>query len=194
MKKDINREYFCDLIFQGSTKNNIFKKGLSNKSYDELLKVIYYTLNYLTETENKTGKLLTLICFSYFTFENRTKKIKYIYEDYVKNFKSCKLWEIKNFWYEWFMDDLNYEDNSLSNESEDYNNYNILSVNNILINLYIIMCNLKLNYNFINDVIINQLAKNNLSGEEIEELNNEIKIYDEENNLEKNIYILENLI
>ena len=92
------------------------------------------------------------------------------------------------------MDDLNYEDNSLSNESEDYNNYNILSVNNILINLYIIMCNLKLNYNFINDVIINQLAKNNLSNEEIEELNNEIKIYDEENNLEKNIYILENLI
>ena len=194
MKKDINREYFCNLIFQGSTQNNIFKKGLSNKSYHELLKVIYYTLNYLTETENKTGKLLTLICFSYFTFENRTKKIKYIYEDYVKNFKSCKLWEIKNFWYEWFMDDLMYEDNSLSNESEDYNNYNIISANKILINLYIIMCNLKLNYNFINDVIINQLAKNNLSNEEIEELNNEIKIYDEENNLEKNIYILENLI
>ena len=79
------------------------------------------------------------------------------------------------------MDDLMYEDNSLSNESEDYNNYNIISANKILINLYIIMCNLKLNYNFINDVIINQLAKGNLSNEEINELEEEIKIYEEKN-------------
>ena len=178
MKKKMNREYFCNLIFQGSSQKDVFKKALSNKSFDELLKVLYFTLNYLTEKENKTGKLLTLACFSYFTFENKSKKKKYIYEDYIKNYKPCKLWEIADFWGEWFIDDLMSDNNSLSNESEDDNN-NFLHVHKILINLYINMRNLKLNNIFINDVIINQLAKGNLSNEEINELEDEIKIYEE---------------
>ena len=72
------------------------------------------------------------------------------------------------------------DNNSLSNESEDDNN-NFLNVHKILINLYINMRNLKLNNIFINDVIINQLAKGNLSNEEINELEDEIKIYEEKN-------------
>ena len=180
MKKKTNREYFSTLIFQGSSQNDAFKKALSNKSFDELLKVLYISLNSLTEKENKTGKLLTLACFSYFTFENKSKKKKYIYEDYIKNYKPCKLWEIADFWGEWFIDDIMSDNNSLSNESEDDNN-NFLNVHKILINLYINMRNLKLNNIFINDVIINQLAKGNLSNEEINELEDEIKIYEEKN-------------
>ena len=72
------------------------------------------------------------------------------------------------------------DNNSLSNESEDDNN-NFLHVHKILINLYINMRNLKLNNIFINDVIINQLAKGNLSNEEINELEEKIKIYEEKN-------------
>ena len=81
---------------------------------------------------------------------------------------------------EWFIDDIMSDNNSLSNESEDDNN-NFLNVHKILINLYINMRNLKLNNIFINDVIINQLAKGNLSNEEINELEDEIKIYEEKN-------------
>ena len=175
MKKKENREYFTNLIFQGLPQNTLFKKALSNKSFVELLKIIKCCLIFISneESEYHIGKLLTMCCFSYFTYE-KNYKIKYIYED--KFFPSCKIWEIKNFWKEWYSENYHYDDGTLSNDSdnEEENNDDLDNEIKILINMFIIMSYLELDDDFINDVIMNDIASEYLSEEQIEVLEDEI--------------------
>ena len=175
MKKKENREYFSNLIFQGLPQNTLFKKALSNKSYIEMLKIIKCCLMFLTneQSEFHVGKLLTMSCFSYFTYEKKYN-IKYIYED--KFFPSCKIWENKDFWKEWYVENFSY-DNSLSSNESDIEEENYDDLDNeikILINMYIIMSYLELDDDFINDVIMNYIAAEYLSEEQIELLEYEI--------------------
>ena len=179
MNKKENREYFSNLIFQGLPQNIIFKKALSNKSFIEMLKMIKTCLIYITndESEFHVVKLLTMSSFSYFTYEKKNK-IKYIYED--KLFPYCQIWEIINFWKEWYIENFNYDDNSSSHESEnnEENNEDLDNEIKILINMYIIMNYLELNDEFINDVIMNNIAAEYLSEEQIDVLEYEISSLD----------------
>ena len=65
----------------------------------ELLQKIKFILSKMTYDEYDIGKLLTLVCFKYYTFLEEYKNTKYyIYNKYVELFSPCELWLNHVFW------------------------------------------------------------------------------------------------
>ena len=174
MKKVKNREYFANLISQGYTLNDNFKKSLLNRSYNEMLKLITFILNIVTEREYDVIILYTIAIFSYFTFDKVNKKIKYIYEDYIKSNITCIFWGEKEFWKNWFVNDLNKGEIYIFDEESEIDNQYLPYSIKLLIKLYYFMMKLNLDNDFIYELIFDDLACNYLNGDEIYQLKIEI--------------------
>jgi hypothetical protein len=174
MKKQKNREYFANLISQGYTLNDDFKKSLLNRSYEEMLKIITFILNIITEREYDSIKLYTIAIFSYFTYDKVNKKIKYIYQDYINSNIKCIFWGENEFWKNWFVKDLNNGEIYIFDEENDIDNQYLPYSIKLLIKIYSFMVSLNLNKEFIQELIFNNLGSNYLNGDEIYQLKIEI--------------------
>ena len=154
----------------------------------ELLQKIKFILSKITYDEYDIGKLLTLVCFKYYTFLEEHKNTKYyIYSKYVELFSPCELWLNHIFWKTWFDEDISYieKENNLSNEDDyslelnksddkenELNDYNEEKNNSsieyrLLIKIMKVMNCLKLEDKFINKVIYDDLAANYLTEDEL---------------------------
>ena len=186
------RKFFAKLISQNyrtlfdiRENNNNF---LSNEGFMELLQKIKFILSKITYDEYDNGKLLTLVCFKYYTFLEEHKNTKYyIYNKYVELFSPCELWLNHIFWKTWFDEDISYieKENNLSNEDDyslelnksddkenELNDYNEEKNNSsieyrLLIKIMKVMNCLKLEDKFINKVIYDDLAANYLTEDEL---------------------------
>ena len=187
------RKFFSKLISQNfrtlfdiRENNNNF---LSNEGFMELLQKIKFILSKITYDEYDIGKLLTLVCFKYYTFLEEYKNTKYyIYNKYVELFSPCEIWLNHIFWKTWFDDDISYieKENNLTNDDDyslelnksndkenELNEYNEeknnLSIEyRLLIKIMKVMNCLKLEDKFINKVIYNDLAANYLTDDELD--------------------------
>ena len=186
------RKFFSKLISQNfrtlfdiRENNNNF---LSNEGFMELLQKIKFILSKITYDEYDIGKLLTLVCFKYYTFLEEYKNTKYyIYNKYVELFSPCELWLNHIFWKTWFDEDISYieKENNLSNDDDyslelnksddkenELNDYNEEKNNSsieyrLLIKIMKVMNCLKLEDKFINKVIYDDLAANYLTEDEL---------------------------
>ena len=174
MKKQKNREYFANLISQGYTLNDDFKKSLLNRSYEEMLKIITFILNIITEREYDSIKLYTIAIFSYFTYDKVNKKIKYIYQDYINSNIKCIFWGENEFWKNWFVKDLNNGEIYIFDEENDIDNQYLPYSIKLLLKIHYFMVRLNLDNEFIHEVIFNSLASNYLNGDELYQLKIEI--------------------
>ena len=174
MKKQKNREYFANLISQGYTLNDDFKKSLLNRSYEEMLKIITFILNIITEREYDSIKLYTIAIFSYFTYDKVNKKIKYIYQDYINSNIKCIFWGENEFWKNWFVKDLNNGEIYIFDEENDIDNQYLPYSIKLLLKIYYFMVRLNLDNEFIHELIFNSLASNYLNGDELYQLKIEI--------------------
>ena len=116
----------------------------------------------------------TIAIFSYFTFDKVNKKIKYIYEDYIKSNITCIFWGEKEFWKNWFVNDLNKGEIYIFDEESEIDNQYLPYSIKLLIKLYYFMMKLNLDNDFIYELIFDDLACNYLNGDEIYQLKIEI--------------------
>ena len=130
--------------------------------------------------EFKIGKLLTCVCFSYYTIDKNTKKIYYLVDKLrqiaIDGILSCPVWDTYEFWNTWLKDDFSSKENDINNYlDEDTNisiNNNITQKNeNFFINrLTRIMFGLGIKRALIDKVVFQNLAAKYLNNAQIEEL------------------------
>ena len=72
----------------------------------------------MTSNEYNTCRLLTISSFVYYKIEN--KKLIYLYEDFIRGIKPCRLWLYEDFWSNFFK--IEYEE-ELKNKTENFNLY-----------------------------------------------------------------------
>ena len=193
LKKERNRKFFSKLLSQNYKtlfdikENN--QKFLYNEAFMELLQKIKFILSKINYDEYKVGKLLTLVCFKYYTFLDEYKNTKYyLYNKYTELFTPCDIWLNHIFWKTWFDEDISYieKEIDLSNEKDysfehnksndeeenelyEYNeeNNNLSIEYRLLVKIMQVMENLKLGENFIKKVIFDDLALNYLTENEL---------------------------
>ena len=192
LKVGKNRKFFTKLIsknyktlFDIKENNQNF---LSNEGFMELLQKIKFILSKITYDEYKIGKILTLVCFKYYTYIDENKNTKfYLYNKYVELFTPCELWLNHIFWKTWFDEDISYverefnlsndndysseisksieEENELCEYNEENNNLSIEY--RLLAKILKVMNDLKLEESFVNKIIFNDLAINYLDENEL---------------------------
>ena len=91
-------------------------KFLTSSSFDDLSKILSISLQHLTSNEYNTCRLLTISSFVYYKIEN--KKLIYLYEDFIRGIKPCRLWLYEDFWSNFFK--IEYEE-ELKNKTENFN-------------------------------------------------------------------------
>ena len=127
---DNNKIYFAKLILPDNKmrlkKNH---KLLTSSSFDDLSKILSISLQHLTSNEYNTCRLLTISSFVYYKIEN--KNIIYLYEDFIRGIKPCRLWLYEDFWYNFFK--IEYEE-EIKNKSEPFN-LNKFDSNEIISNI-----------------------------------------------------------
>ena len=187
-----NRKFFVKLISQNYKtlfdirENN--QNFLSNEGFIELLQKIQFILSKINYEEYKIGKILTLICFKYYTYVDENKNNKfYLYNKYVELFTPCELWLNHIFWKTWFDEDISYvekefnlsNDNDYSselnksneeeNELIEYNeeNNNLSIEYRLLTKIMKVMNDLKLEESFVNKIIFDDLAPNYIEEKEL---------------------------
>jgi hypothetical protein len=192
LKSERTRKLFAKLISQNYKtlfdikENN--QKFISNEGFIELLQKIQFILSKINYDEFNVGKLLTLSCFKYYTIlEERRNSKFYLYNKYNEIFTPCELWMNHIFWKTWFDEDISYfeneidksndEDysfelnktNSQENELYEYNeeNNNMSIEYRLLVKMSTVMNQLKLEENFVNKIILDDLAMNYLGESEL---------------------------
>ena len=161
---------------------------LSNEGFIELLQKIKFILSKITYDEYKTGKILTLVCFKFYTYMEENKNTKfYLYNKYVELFTPCELWLNHIFWKTWYDEDISYVEREFNlNNDNDYNseisrsideenelleyneeNNNLSIEYRLLAKILKVMNDLKLEESFINKIIFNDLAMNYLNENEL---------------------------
>ena len=174
MKKQKNREYFANLISQGYSFNDRFKKSLLNRSYNEMVKIIILIFEYVSKNEYNVIKSITIAIFSYFTYDSQLKKFKYIFEEIINLNCPCRFWKESEFWKNWYVNDLETGEVYIFDdviENESIFPYSL----KLLIQLFSFMKNLKLDITFINNVIFDDLGINYLKNDERIQLKEEIE-------------------
>ena len=102
-----NKKFFAKLILPDiKMKKEKYHKLLTPSSFDDLSKLLHLSLEHLTSNEYNTCRLLTISSFVYYKIEN--KKIVYLYENFIRGIKSCRLWLTDEFWSNFFK--LEYEE------------------------------------------------------------------------------------
>ena len=192
LKNERNRKFFSRLLSQNyktlfdiKENNQIF---IYNEAFMELLQKIKFILSKINYDEYKVGKLLTLVCFKYYTYLDEYKNPKYyLYNKYTELFAPCDIWLNNIFWKTWFDEDISYieKENDLSNDNDysselnksndeenelfEYNeeNNNLSIEYRLLGKIMQVMANLKLGENFIKKIIFDDLALNYLAENEL---------------------------
>ena len=96
-----NKKYFAKLILPDiRMKNKKNHKLLTSSSFEDLSKILYISLEHLTSNEYNTCRLLTISSFVYYKIEN--KKLIYLYENFIRGIKPCRLWLSDEFWSNFF--------------------------------------------------------------------------------------------
>ena len=122
-----NKKFFAKLILPDiKMKKEKNHKLLTPSSFDDLSKLLYLSLEHLTSNEYNTCRLLTISSFVYYKIEN--KKILYLYENFIRGIKPCRLWLSDEFWSNFFKleyeEELKYFNDSFFKSSAISNNYN----------------------------------------------------------------------
>ena len=192
LKIEKNRKFFTKLISQNYKTLFDIKENnqnfLSNEGFIELLQKIKFILSKITYDEYKTGKILTLVCFKFYTYMEENKNTKfYLYNKYVELFTPCELWLNHIFWKTWYDEDISYVEREFNlNNDNDYNseisrsideenelleyneeNNNLSIEYRLLAKILKVMNDLKLEESFINKIIFNDLAMNYLNENEL---------------------------
>ena len=193
LKIEKNRKFFTKLISQNYKTLFDIKENnqnfLSNEGFIELLQKIKFILSKITYDEYKTGKILTLVCFKFYTYMEENKNTKfYLYNKYVELFTPCELWLNHIFWKTWYDEDISYVEREFNlNNDNDYNseisrsideenelleyneeNNNLSIEYRLLAKILKVMNDLKLEESFINNIIFNDLAMNYLNENELD--------------------------
>ena len=96
-----NKKYFAKLILPDcKMKHKKNHKLLTSSSFEDISKLLYISLEHLTSNEYNTCRLLTISSFVYYKIEN--KKLIYLYENYIRGIKPCRLWLFNEFWLNFF--------------------------------------------------------------------------------------------
>ena len=96
-----NKKYFAKLILPDcKMKKKKNHKLLTSSSFEDISKLLYISLEHLTSNEYNTCRLLTISSFVYYKIEN--KKLIYLYENYIRGIKPCRLWLFNEFWLNFF--------------------------------------------------------------------------------------------
>ena len=111
-----NKKYFAKLILPDcKMKKKKNHKLLTSSSFEDISKLLYISLEHLTSNEYNTCRLLTISSFVYYKIEN--KKLIYLYENYIRGIKPCRLWLFNEFWLNFFK--LEY-DEELKNKKDSW--------------------------------------------------------------------------
>ena len=111
-----NKKYFAKLILPDcKMKKKKNHKLLTSPSFEDISKLLYISLEHLTSNEYNTCRLLTISSFVYYKIEN--KKLIYLYENYIRGIKPCRLWLFNEFWLNFFK--LEY-DEELKNKKDSW--------------------------------------------------------------------------
>ena len=111
-----NKKYFAKLILPDcKMKKKKNHKLLTSSSFEDISKLLYISLEHLTSNEYNTCRLLTISSFVYYKIEN--KKLIYLYENYIRGIKPCRLWLFNEFWMNFFK--LEY-DEELKNKKDSW--------------------------------------------------------------------------
>ena len=174
------RCYLIKLLFQYHISSDDFMKYIREQSMLRLTSIINTILQRIGRDEFKIGKLLTCVCFSYYTIDKNTKKIYYLVDKLrqiaIDGILSCPVWDTYEFWNTWLKDDFSSKENDINNYlDEDTNisiNNNITQKNeNFFINrLTRIMFGLGIERALIDKVVFQNLAAKYLNNAQIEEL------------------------
>ena len=154
----IGRSLFSQVLYQ-SKFNELKIQILAENSFNDLFKLIYLSLTQCEDdlTQFNDIRLIMKSCFFYYKSE-KGKEI-FISMEISKKQNNFKIWSNKNFWLNWFEVDRIEEKNIF--EKEDDLNFNIL------ISLGDKMNSLGMSLVLIEDIIVNYLAKNILSDEDL---------------------------
>ena len=96
-----NKKYFSKLILPDiRMKKKKNHKLLTSSSFEDLSKILKISLEHVTSNEYNTCRLLTISSFVYYKIEN--KKLIYLYENYIRGIKPCRLWLFDEFWVNFF--------------------------------------------------------------------------------------------
>ena len=154
----IGRSLFSSVLFQ--SKFSEFKiQILTENSFNDLFKLIYLSLSQSEDDASQFNdiRLITKSCFFYYKKEK--KKEVFIFMEISKKQNSFKIWLNKKFWLNWFELDRDEEKNVFS--KEDDLNFNIL------ISLADKMNSLGMSLALIEEIIVDYLAKNILTDEDL---------------------------
>ena len=174
-----NKKFFAELIFYDiKLKKKKNHKLLTSSSFEDLSKILRLSLEHLTSNEYNTCRLLTISSFVYYKIYN--KKIIYLYENYIRGIKPCRLWLSDDFWPNFFSleykDEIKNKDDKLNLLKFNYNestNINYVKDDETILFETIcftaeIMIKLKLSKKFIIDIFNNKiLNKYELSQDKI---------------------------
>ena len=174
-----NKKFFAELIFYDiKLKKKKNHKLLTSSSFEDLSKILRLSLEHLTSNEYNTCRLLTISSFVYYKIYN--KKIIYLYENYIRGIKPCRLWLSEDFWPNFFSleykDEIKNKDDKLNLLKFNYNestNINYVKDDETILFETIcftaeIMIKLKLSKKFIIDIFNNKiLNKYELSQDKI---------------------------
>ena len=96
-----NKLFFANLILPDTkikkTKNH---KQLTSSSFEDLTKILALSLEHLTSNEFNICRLLTISCFVYYKIES--KKVIYLYQNFIHGIYPCRLWLSQEFWKNFF--------------------------------------------------------------------------------------------
>jgi hypothetical protein len=95
-------------------------------------------------------RLITKSLFHYYKYDEKEKNFYFIYQDIIKNIRPFEIWLCYEFWKYWYEIDIDEKKNTFEDIEEHYFN--------VLLSLANTMSDLKIDQDFIEDCILNNLA------------------------------------
>ena len=171
------RCYLIKLLFQYYLSSDDFLKYIKEQSMERLALIIGEILVKINRDEFNIGKLLTCVCFNYYTIDKNTKKNYLLVDKLRKNSTDgillCSVWDTYEFWNTWLKDDFLSKENDINNYLDEILNDNSSPQKNE--NFFInriarIMYGLGIKRALIDNVVFQNLAPKFLNANQIEEL------------------------
>ena len=171
------RCYLIKLLFQYYLSSDDFLKYIKEQSMERLALIISEILVKINRDEFNIGKLLTCVCFNYYTIDKNTKKNYLLVDKLRKNSTDgillCSVWDTYEFWNTWLKDDFLSKENDINNYLDEILNDNSSPQKNE--NFFInriarIMYGLGIKRALIDNVVFQNLAPKFLNANQIEEL------------------------
>ena len=175
-----NKNYRCyliNLIFQYNLTSDDFLKYIKEESMEKLAIIINQILSKINRDEFIMGKLVSCICFNYYTIDKNTKKIYFLVDKlkqlHVDGNLCCSAWYTYDFWSEWLKDDFKSKENDIYNYLDENNNNTKLEYF-FISRITRIMFGLGINRALIDEVVFQNLALKFLNQNQIEDLRSDV--------------------